>query len=416
MSTWYPAFEGKASHAFWLDEPLVTGSTEDLPKDAGIVVIGSGLSGASSAYWLTERGFDNITLIDYRPGDAATNRNCGHILYGTVESAHALTAIKGEKLARSVIELSVDLCHDVRDTIAKLDIDCDYKQDGYLVMAIDDVEMKEIEHSVELLNKFGLKNEVRSKKDLESLGYRNVYGGRFEQGDASAHPVKFRNALMKEIHRRGVNYYSQVRALAVNDQAGTAVVDYDRGPGTERRVIKADAVVIAANAYSPLFSDFFSSRRLVEPFRGQIVASAPLKHQFKFKGPQSFDHGYEYALVTPDNRLVIGGWRNHTAAGEVGTYDITVNKDVEKGLKDFVGQHYDLGGEKPQWTHSWSGIMAASATGLPFIGPTSSPIIFSVTGYTGHGFSWAHGSARILADIMSGETKDDPELLALFKP
>lgn len=416
MKNWYPPFEGKASHSLWLDESLLMGSKERLPEQTGIVVIGSGLSGASAAYWLTERGFEDIALIDYRADDAATNRNCGHILYGTVESAHALTALKGEKLARDVITLSVDLCHDVRDTVAKLNIDCDYKTDGYLVMAIDDAEVKEIEHSVELLNKFGLKNELRSEVELEKLGYRNVHGGRYEYGDASAHPVKFRNGLIKEIQKRGVKYFSNVRALSVDDVGGQASISYDRGDGTERFDLRADAAVIAANAYSPLFSDFFTSRRLVEPFRGQIIASAPMKHEFKFKSCQSFDHGYEYALVTPDNRLVIGGWRNQTTSGEVGTYDISVNQYVEDGLKQFVLDHYDLGNERPEWTHSWSGIMAASATGLPFIGPTFSPIIFSVAGYTGHGFSWAHGSARLLADIMSGTTKESPEVLALFRP
>jgi len=42
-------------------------------------------------------------------------------------------------------------------------------------------------------------------------------------------------------------------------------------------------------------------------FQGSDHHSAPLKHNFLVKGPHSFDHGYEYALVTPDNRLMIGG-------------------------------------------------------------------------------------------------------------
>ena len=58
--------------------------------------------------------------------------------------------------------------------------------------------------------------------------------------------------------------------------------------------------------------------------------------------------------------------------------------------------------------------MATSSTGFPFIGPTNSPLIFTVSGFTGHGFSWAHGSAKILADIISG--RPVAEVTKHFRP
>lgn len=117
--SWYQTFEGTASKPLWLDVPLVFGESPlELPKSAEIVIVGSGLSGASAAYWLSKKGFDNIVILDFRPDDAATNRNCGHILYGTAESAEALFAIKGEEVAKKIIGLSVDLAHEVRSTIS----------------------------------------------------------------------------------------------------------------------------------------------------------------------------------------------------------------------------------------------------------------------------------------------------------
>lgn len=412
---WYRPYGGEASHPLWLDVPLAKGDLKNPPpREAEIVVIGSGLSGASAAYWLAEKGFSDVLLLDWRPDDAATNRNCGHILYGTVESAEALVALKGEETARSLLSLSVDLCHGVRDTISRLGIDCDYRQNGYLVMGIDDHEAREIGRSVDLLNRYGIENRLVSKAELLAMGYRDVSAGRFELGGARAHPVKFRNGIVGAALRRGVRYHSGVRVLSVDERGDHVVVVYDRGDG-QTASIRAEAAVVAANAYSPLFSDFFSSRRLVEPFRGQIIASAPLRRLPTFAGAQSFDHGYEYAVFTEDRRLVIGGWRNHTPGGEVGTYDLGVNREVEAGLRMFAARHMNLG-ETPTWTHSWSGIMAASKTGLPFIGPTASPRIFALAGYTGHGFSWAHGSARILASIMAGDDELPPKVLSLFNP
>ena len=377
------------------------------PKDGGIAIIGSGLAGASAAYWLLENGFDDITILDFEHEKAATYRNCGHILYGTVESMMALTALHGEDAAREIWGYSIEICHEVRETIKRLNLDADYRQDGYLVISIDDVEDREIKESIELLRRNGFSSEYVPQDKIEALGFKNVRGGRFEPGSAQAHPVKFRNGLIDDVVRRGVRYHSGVKVESVEESGD--FVEVKSQYGTHR----FDASVIATNAYSPLLSRYFAERKLVDPFKGQIITSKPLKHEFKVKIPHSFDHGYEYALVSEDNRLVIGGWRNNTPGGEIGTYDVIPNPMVEEGLKEFAQHHYDIK-EKIEWEYSWSGIMAASKTGFPFIGPTTSPRIYTCAGFTGHGFSWAHGSAKLLADIMVGNAI--PDVAKYFNP
>ncbi|MCX6131072.1 MAG: FAD-dependent oxidoreductase [Proteobacteria bacterium] len=376
----------KQNKPFWLEVPVQIGR-KDKPGDAEIVIIGSGLSGVSTAYWLQKKGYKNLLLLDHEPENAASFRNCGHILYGTVESMQALVALHGEEIARELWQLSVELCHDIRETVKRLNLDVDYRQNGYLVMAIDASEHQEILLSLEYLNRFGFGGEYRSAQELNSLGFKNVFGARFEPGSAQAHPSKFRNQLLSHCLKNGLRYHSGVKVL-------------DLAEVQDRVQIKTEGFgMLNCEA---LLSNFFAKHRLVEPFRGQIITSQILKHDFKVRYPHSFDHGYEYAIVTDDNRLMIGGWRNHTESGEVGIYDLGVNPLVEKGLQEFVLRHYDVR-ETIGWDYSWSGIMAASKTGFPFIGPTDSQRIFTCAGYTGHGFSWAHGSAKILANIIHGD-------------
>ncbi len=386
----------KQARPYWLDVPLLLGRRER-PPEGHICIIGSGLSGVSAAYWLLEKGYEDLVLVDTAPEEAATFRNCGHILYGTVESMQALVALHGAEVAKDLWNLSIHVCHEVRETIARLGLQVDYRQDGYLVIAIDEAEDKEIKQSIAYLKSFGFESSYVDQEKLETLGFRQTYGGRFEAGSAQAHPVKFRNGLLQHCLDRGLTYRSGVKVTAVEEK-GDKVIVSSEGWGD----ISYEAAIIAANAYSPLLSRFFAAHRLVEPFRGQIITSKPLRHALPVTYPHSFDHGYEYALRTEDNRLMIGGWRNHTPHGEVGTYDLTPNPEVERGLRAFVDRHYQLK-EKIEWEYSWAGIMAASKTGFPFIGPTDSPRVFTVAGYTGHGFSWAHGSAKILADIINGD-------------
>ena len=86
---------------YWLEVPLIKGST-DVPASAGIVIIGSGLSGVSAGYFLQKQGFDSLLIVDYNPEQSATFRNCGHILNGTVESMKAFSEIHGIDKAREL--------------------------------------------------------------------------------------------------------------------------------------------------------------------------------------------------------------------------------------------------------------------------------------------------------------------------
>ena len=395
-----------STKAFWMEVAPITGQ-KSKPTEGGILIIGSGLTGASAAYWLQQAGSEDLKMVDFEVEKSATFRNCGHILYGTVESMQALAALHGKETAKEIWSYSIDVCHEVRDTVKRLNLDADYAQSGYLVIGIDETENSEIKESIELLTSMGFESSYVSRNTLHEYGFKNITGARYEPGSAQAHPVKFRNGVLHKAIKDGLEYFSGVRVDACEEEGELVSVTTNQG------TFKYDAVVIATSAYSPLVSSFYDTRRLVEPFKGQIITSKPLKKKFAVTHPHSFDHGYEYAIITEDNRLMIGGWRNQTPNGEVGTYDVMPNPMVDKGLQDFVSNHYEID-EKIEWEYSWAGIMDASKTGFPFIGPTSSPRIYTCAGYTGHGFSWAHGSAKLLADIMAGNPI--PKVARYFNP
>lgn len=383
------------SPSFWMNVPIIKGKTSDIPKRASVVIIGSGLTGVSVGYFLQTYGFSDVLIVDHEPEASASYRNCGHILYGTVESMKAMVEIHGAPKARELWQFSTEICDQIESTVQKLSLDADYRREGYLVIANSFIEDQECRESVELLNSMGFASQYWAATEVRKLGFQNCFGARFEAGSAQAHPVKFRNGVLQEFLRNQGGYASNVHVHDILETADGVDVVWEKG------VIHADAVVIAANAYSPLFSGFFRSRNLIDPFRGQIIASQPLRHQFSVRYPHSFDHGYEYAIVSEDNRLIIGGWRNHSSTGEVGTYSLDVNPLIEQGLKEFVKQHY-LIDEPVEWDFSWSGIMAASKTGLPFIGNTTAQRIYCCAGFTGHGFSWGHGCADVLAKMIAG--------------
>lgn len=395
------------SFPYWLEVPAIVGEKSPPPQKSEVVVIGSGLAGASAAYFLQKSGLNNVVLIDHIPDVAASFRNCGHILYGGVESMKALNDIHGEEKAREVWAFSAQCCEEVYNTVQEHGLNIDYRRDGYLVLACNEAEDRECLESIELLNRYDFPSTYLTAQEVRKLGFKNTLGARFDEKCSQAHPVKFRNEVLNVFLKNGGRYHSGVEVTAL----------YETGDGVEISSksgdFKSDFAVICGNAYSPLFSEFFNSRRLIEPFRGQILTSKPMRHEFAVKYPHSFNRGYEYALVTEDNRLMLGGWRQNTKSREMGTYELTSNSEITQGLTEFFYEYYDVS-EKIEWEYEWTGIMGASKSGFPYIGPTNSDRIFACAGFTGHGFSWAHGSAKLLAKIMMGEKI--PDVAKYFNP
>lgn len=404
-----PPSDQPSPSSYWLDTPLITGTATpaDLAR-ADIVVVGSGLAGISAAYWLQEAGVDRIAIVDHLPEQAASFRNCGHLLPGTVESPAALVKLKGLAEAAEIWHYSVAACELVTETATKLGIDCELRRRGYLTIALGDSQRAEIEESVALLDQFGYPGAVWGPEQLAQVGIRAGLSARFEPRASSMNPVKFRNGLMAHCLRRGLSYVSGIEVQGVSQKAGRVEL------ATAGGAISCEFAVIASNAYAQNMLPQLKARQLAVPFRGQILVSEPLGPSVPLAPiPHSFNHGYEYALRTAGDRLIIGGWRDKIPGMELGDYSLTPNPTINAGLADFARRSY-VGGESLAFPRSWVGIMASSQTGLPFVGPTASERIFLNLGFTGHGLPWTHGTGKLLAQIMMGTAKGP--ILAHLRP
>lgn len=368
------------SKTYWQEVKPITGST-DKPQGGGIAIIGGGFAGVSAAYFLQENGFDDITLIDLGEENGSYYRNAGHLLVGNGESYHRNINVHGVEKARRIQHFAETFCRQIEETIERHKIECDYIKGNHFYLAASEAEKAELSET----NKM-----IESKiVDPKELGFKLMHSGLQCFNSASAHPVKFRNGLLKVVLDRGAKYHS-TPVTSIIDDGNDAVVDG----------VRFDAVVICTNAYSIQHSDFFAKRELIDPFKGQIIVSEPLDlPPEQVRVSFNSDHGFMYGQFTADNRLLIGGWRNNISGAETGSFDLEINEEVEAGLKKWTKDNLGI---EPRWDYSWSGIMGSSATGLPFVGGTNENRIYCCAGFTGYGFAWAHGSAKVLADVMVG--------------
>jgi glycine/D-amino acid oxidase-like deaminating enzyme len=367
------------------------------PKDGGILIIGSGLAGTSAAFFL-KNDFDQISIVDCGTENASYFRNAGHMLHGISESYAAAIEIYGAEKAKALFEFSKDFLLETYVTIEKLGLQVDLSKGNYLYLAASKQEEELLSKSVDLQKQDGFDyvKLISAQQVEEQFNIKTQFNAKVCSLSSQANPAKFRDQLLENVLKDERCSYYSYKIKNIESDFDKVIVTYEDDSQSFH-----DCLVICANSYSPLFSKFFQERKLIEPFKGQIIVTSPLPQNWFPRMQWSADHGYMYGTTTASGRLLVGGWRNNVPGGEIGTYDLEINSLTENGLKKYIEDHFNMPSDY-SIEYSWAGIMGANKSGLPYIGQTSDPLVYACCSCNGYGFSWSHGAAKLLSKMITG--------------
>jgi D-amino-acid dehydrogenase len=172
----------------------------------------------------------------------------------------------------------------------------------------------------------------------------------------------------------------------------------------------ADAYVIAAGSYSPLLLRSAGVRLPVQPAKGYSVTFADANARVGLRRP-IIDH-HLHAVIVPfeDGSLRAAG------TAEFAGYDRTLNAARLRNLLMLMheilpGVQWDAVGSTP-----WCGLRSSSPDGLAIIGSTAVANLWVNSGQGHLGWTFAAGSARLLSDLLSGDSpRIDPNPYALAR-
>lgn len=101
-------------------------STSELPKKTDIVVIGSGLSGVATAYFILKDN-PNSPSIEFLEArkicSGATGRNGGHVKPDTYSDIPKFTKLSGMEAAAQLADFEARHVHEIKDLVEKEDLD-----------------------------------------------------------------------------------------------------------------------------------------------------------------------------------------------------------------------------------------------------------------------------------------------------
>ncbi len=404
-----------------------------------VIVLGAGLLGVTSAWFLREQGHD-VTVIDRQASPAAETSfaNGGQISVSHAEPwanpGAPLKVLKwlGKEDAPLLFRIRADLrqwlwglqflreCtpartrHNIeqivrlgtysRDTLQALrrdtGIDYDHRTQGILHFYTDPKEFDAAEAPAAQMRELGCDRRVISADEAVRLepALRHIRprlaGATYTAEDESGDAQRFTRELAARCAARGVRFLMSHTVTALREAGGQ--IDHVEATDAEGRFqrLRADRFVLAMGSFSPLLAQPLGIRLPIYPAKGYSV-TMPVKDASMAHQVSLTDDQYKLVFSRLGDRLRIAG------TAELNGYDRDLNRVRCEAIVRRTEELFPGAGDTERALF-WTGLRPATPSNVPIIGRSRLPNLFLNTGHGTLGWTHACGSGKSIARIVSG--------------
>lgn len=390
-------------------------------REAEVLIVGGGIAGAATAYYLARNGRDVALVERGEIASEASGANAGQIGatgWGEMPDLGSYLTMGSLQLFK---ELQLDLGYDV-----------EFRQSGSLTAIHTPEQYDYIRDRVLEMRSQGFEVELltpREARAMEPEANPDLLGYMYTPLRAQADPVKATRAFADAAVKSGARVFTShaVTGIAPHHEGGYSVE-------TDRGEFVSGSLVIAAGAWCGPLGRMLGLDIPIVPVRGQMWATESLPPSV-FQAQSSAESAYTWSVDdgadtgTPpelthkrgrrvtrhlygrqrrNGEIIFGGDRQMTG------YDKTVEHtgiEVNKGHASEV---------LPMLTglpiaRTWSGLMPFSMDGAPIIGRIDSrESLYIVSGLASSGFGRGPMAGKLLADFI--HTGHRPQVLTEADP
>ncbi len=394
-----------------------------------VVIIGGGVIGLCSAYYLQKEGHD-ITVIDR--GDITDGCSFGNMGYMSPshfiplaspgimaeglkhmlsssspfyikprlnfdliqwawrfwKSSNAKTVEKNAPHLNNILQLSRHLINDMRNDIGDT---FSMEEKGCFMLCKQQKTLEHEFHIADDAEKFGLKVERLNAVEVQSLEPEvemNIAGAVLFKDDCHFHPGKMMVALKNYLENKGVHFQlnSNVTGFEKANCNISSVI-------TDKEKTNCDIIVLATGSWLPILAKSLGIKLLLQPGKGY-------SYTYPF-----VEKNLHYPAILVDGRCAITPWGNQLRIG--GTMELSgINNKVlakrMEGIYNSAKEFYPgLKIDLPPTDKIWNGLRPVTPDGLPYIGKVRDFANVIVAG--GHamlGISQATGTGKLVSEIV----------------
>ncbi|TDQ03652.1 MULTISPECIES: NAD(P)/FAD-dependent oxidoreductase [unclassified Leifsonia] len=379
----------------------------DADADVDVTIVGAGLTGLWTAYYLQERDPSlRILLLEKEvAGFGASGRNGGWCSSLFPWSASKLDARYGRDAAVGMRQAMVDTVDEVGRVAETEGVDIDFARGGTVTFARSKPQVAAARAEFEESERYGVDRvalwgteTVRSR-----FGVRDALAATYTPACARIHPAKLVRGLARVVERRGATIAE-----------GTEVLSWDAGTvqvrsGGSARTVRAGTVVNATEGYG---SQLPQVGRRILPLYSLMIATEPLPdatwERIGIEHGQTFTDFRNlivYGQRTADNRFAFGGRGARYHLGSA----IRPGHDRSPRVRDhLIHTLYDLFPDAAgaRITHHWGGPLGVPRDWHASVGYDRDAREAWAGGYVGDGLSTTNLAGRTLADLLTGSRTD----------
>jgi len=225
-----------------------------------------------------------------------------------------------------------------------------------------------------------------------------LYGGAYAVSDESGDAHLFTQRLASLARQQGAQFRFNVSVIRIELDAGrVSRVVIDDEVGIEESV-RADAFVVALGSYSRPVLRSIGIPLPIYPVKGYSITIA-LEPEDEAPTVSLTDHARKIVISRLGDRLRVAG------TAELAGYDTEINEVRCQALVKRCFELFPRAG-RPDAAQYWTGLRPATPSNLPIIGRTRFPNLYLNTGHGTLGWTMACGAGHALADILSGKTPE----------
>lgn len=233
---------------------------------------------------------------------------------------------------------------------------------------------------------------------------RQLAGGIHYPVDETGNAYKFCLSLADHARRGGVDFRFRTPVTGIEVRQGSVAAVLSGGSR-----FTADRYIVAAGSYSPLLLKELGLKVPVRPAKGYSITFDRPRLDPPFQQPVA-DDDFHAVVVPLENVIRVAGTAEFTG------YDLALTESRIQNLVNLVQAVLPKGGFQRAQAKPWCGLRPMSVDGVPIIGPTPIGNLWLNTGHGPLGWTMAAGSGQLLADLMTGGSPAvDPGAYALAR-
>ncbi|MFY4260407.1 D-amino acid dehydrogenase [Achromobacter xylosoxidans] len=400
-----------------------------------VIVLGSGVIGTTTAYYLARQGA-KVTVLDRQPGAAqeTSYANAGQVSpgYSTPWAApgiplkaikwlfkkHAPLAIRLDGslyqlkwMAAMLANCSAEryavnkermlrLAEYSRDCLRELRADTgihyEERARGTLQLFRTEAQMEAARRDIAVLEEVGVPYELLDRNRLVAAepalarSLHKLAGGLRLPNDETGDCRLFTTRLAEMAVALGVEFRYNQSVTGLNTAGGQVT-----GVRVGNEVLTADRYVAAFGSYTRGFLEPLGLDLPVYPVKGYSL-TIPMKDEAAAPVSTILDETYKIAVTRFDDRIRVGGM------AELSGFDLRLKDARRKTLELVVNDLFPGSGDVAR-AEFWTGLRPMTPDSTPVVGPTRYGNLFLNTGHGTLGWTMACGSGKLVADQVLGQ-------------